>query len=208
MPKVAYTEEDRQRIRSTLISLALKRIAEQGVQHTTVEQIYKEAGISRTFFYTFFSTKEELVVEAIYYQQPKILAYACSLMKDPSLSWRAGVERFLYSCCYGEKNGIAILTPQDQKTLFRGMSFEESCIFRQKQSGLFGKLLEIFGIKPDREKINLFTNISLLAMILRSATAESMPLLVPETVDQTVSFQIEAILNELEKMRDQQPYDP
>ncbi len=208
MPKVAYTEEDRQRIRSTLVSLALKRIAEQGVQHTTVEQIYKEAGISRTFFYSFFPNKEELVVEAIYCQQPRILAYARSLMEEPSLSWREGVERFLYSCCYGEKNGIAILTPQDQKTLFRGLNFEGSCTFRKKQTKLFGDLLEIFGIKPNRDRINLFTNISLLAMILRSATAESMPLLVPEAVDQTVSFQIQAILNELEKMRQQEPSCP
>ena len=68
--------------------------------------------------------------------------------------------------------------------------------------------MEIFGIKPNRDRINLFTNISLLAMILRSATAESMPLLVPEAVDQTVSFQIQAILNELEKMRQQEPSCP
>ena len=33
-------------------------MAKQGFQHTTVEQIYKKVGISRTFFYTFFSTKE------------------------------------------------------------------------------------------------------------------------------------------------------
>ena len=50
MPKVAYSEEDRERIRAALVTEALERMARQGIQHTTVEQIYKAVGISRTFF--------------------------------------------------------------------------------------------------------------------------------------------------------------
>ena len=56
MPKVAYSEEDRQRIRSELVKTGLELMSRQGVQHTTVEQIYKKVGISRTFFYSFFSS--------------------------------------------------------------------------------------------------------------------------------------------------------
>lgn len=72
MPKVAYSEEERRQIRDDLIRASLELMAEQGIQHTTVEQIYKKVGISRTFFYSFFPTKEDLVIEALYYQQPKI----------------------------------------------------------------------------------------------------------------------------------------
>lgn len=56
--------------------------------------MYRAVGISRTFFYTFFSTKEDLIVETLYLQQPKILSYAQSLMADPALSWREGVLQF------------------------------------------------------------------------------------------------------------------
>lgn len=87
MPKVAYSEEERQQIRDDLIRTALELMAEQGIQHTTVEQIYKKVGISRTFFYSFFPTKEDLVIEALYYQQPKIIAYVNQLMSDPALTW-------------------------------------------------------------------------------------------------------------------------
>lgn len=45
MPKVAYSEEDRERIRAALVTEALERMARQGIQHTTVEQIYKAVGI-------------------------------------------------------------------------------------------------------------------------------------------------------------------
>ena len=114
MPKVAYSEAERQRIRTALISVGLELMAKQGIQHTTVEQIYQAVGISRTFFYSFFPTKEDLVVETLYLQQPRILAYIRTLLSDPTLSWRQAVEQFLYACCYGEKHGIAILTVEDQ----------------------------------------------------------------------------------------------
>ena len=96
MPKVSYSEEDRERIRQELLTTALNLMARQGIQHTTVEQIYKQVGISRSFFYTFFPTKEDLVVETPYLQQPRILAYAKRLMADTTLGWREAVRQFLY----------------------------------------------------------------------------------------------------------------
>ena len=201
MPKVAYSEEERARIREALVSAALERMARQGIQHTTVEQIYTAVGISRTFFYTFFPTKEDLIVETLYLQQPKILAYARSLMDDPALTWREGVERFLYACCYGERNGIAVLTVEDQQRLFRRLSPESYRLFRERQLRLFGDLLEIFGVRADTAAVRLFTNISLLAMVTRRAIPATLPLFVPEAADETVAFQIHAIADALTSMR-------
>ena len=75
MPKVAYSDEDRERIRTQLVAVGLELMAKQGIQHTTVEQVYKKIGISRTFFYSFFPTKEDLIVETLYLQQPKIIEW-------------------------------------------------------------------------------------------------------------------------------------
>ena len=57
MPKIAYSKEERERIRAELLQTGLDLMAKQGVQHTTVEQIYRKVGISRTFFYSFFPAK-------------------------------------------------------------------------------------------------------------------------------------------------------
>ena len=201
MPKVGYSEEERERIRAALVTTALDHMARQGIQHTTVEQIYTAGGISRTFFYTFFPTKEDLIVETLYLQQPKILAYARSLMDDPALTWREGVERFLYACCYGERNGIAVLTVEDQQRLFRRLSPESYRLFRERQLRLFGDLLEIFGVRADTASVRLFTNVSLLAMVTRRAIPATLPLFVPEAADETVAFQIHAIADALASMR-------
>ena len=201
MPKVAYSEEDRARIRASLVSVGLELMAKQGIQHTTVEQIYKRVGISRTFFYSFFQTKEDLIVETLYLQQPKILAYAQELMSDPALTWRDAVRQFLRACCYGEKNGIAVLTIEEQQLLFKRLSEESYRVFRDKQLRLFGQILERFGIRASQSRIALFTNLSLTVMVIRRAIPNTLPLFVPEAADETVGFQIDAIVDALERLK-------
>lgn len=201
MPKVAYSDADRERVRDDLITVALEKMVRQGIQHTTVEEIYRSVGISRTFFYTFFPTKEDLIVEALYTQQPKVLAHAQKLMDDPAFSWREGVRQFLVSCCYGEQSGIAVMTLEEQQNLFRRLSPESYQVFREKQANLFGNILKCFGIRADKETIGLFTNLSLTVMVIRRAVPKNLPFLVPEAADATVEFQINAIVDLLEKMK-------
>ena len=201
MPKVAYPEEDRSHIRKAMVATGLDLMARQGIQHTTVEQIYKTVGISRTFFYSFFPTKEALIVEALYLQQPKILAYVRELMADPALSWREAVRQFLCACCYGEHNGIVVLTLEEQQLLFRRLSEESYQLFREKQRRLFGQILEGFGVSATPARIALFTNLSLTVMVIRRAIPDALPLFVPEAVDETVRFQIDAIVSTLERLK-------
>lgn len=205
MPKAAYSQEDRAHIRTALITAAHELMAKQGIQHTTVEQIYRKVGISRTFFYSFFPTKEDLVVETLYFQQPRILAYVQSLMADPALDWRGAVRQFLHTCCYGEQHGIAVLTIEEQQLMFKRLSPESYRVFREKQTRLFGKILEFFGIQASAEHIGLFTNLSLTAMIIRKAVPDALPLFVPEAADAAVDFQINAITDALAQLRAQSP---
>ena len=205
MPKVAYSEEERARIRSELVAVGLELMARQGIRHTTVEQIYQRVGISRTFFYSFFPSREDLIVEALYLQQPKILAQVRTLMDDPALTWREAVRRFLHACCYGERNGIAVLTVEEQQLLFKRLTRERYLLFREKQLRLFGQILEGFGIRAAPDRVALFTNLSLTVMVLRRAIPDTLPLLVPEAADETVAFQIDAIVGALERLREPSP---
>ena len=201
MPKVAYSEEERARVRAALVDTGLELMARQGIQHTTVEQIYKKVGISRTFFYSFFPSKEDLIVETLYLQQPRILAYAERLIADPALSWREAVRQFLHSCCYGERSGIAVLTIEEQQLLFKRLSSESCRTFREKQRRLFGQVLERFGVQAAPERVALFTNLCLAVMVVRRAIPDTLPLLVPEAADETVAVQIKAIVDVLERMK-------
>lgn len=202
MPKVAYSKEDKTNIKNQLITVALELMAKQGIQHTKVEQIYTQVGISKSFFYSFFPTKEDLIVETLYLQQPRIIEYAKELMNDSALGWSEAVKKFLISCCYGEKNGIAVLTIEEQQLIFRHLSEKSNKQFRVKQQHLFEEILLVFGIEPSPKRIQLFTNLSLSVMVLCKAIPQNLPLFVPDVADETIELQINGIVNILKKFKE------
>ena len=87
--------------------------------------------------------------------------------------------------------------------IFRRLPPESRRVFREKQAKLFGGILECFGVRAHRERVSLFTNLSLTVMIVRRGIPGSLPLLVPEAVDQTIAVQIEGIVDCLERLREQ-----
>lgn len=122
-------------------------------------------------------------------------------MASSNSSWKDKVKQFLYTCCYGEKNGIVVLTIEEQQLLFKRLSKESYQLFRQKQFRLFGDILLNLGIKPDTEIVNLFINLILTVMIVKRAIPDTLPLFVPEAANDTVEFQINAIVEALDKIR-------
>lgn len=82
MSRKAYSEEERNKLRQELMQLTLKSIIERGVVHSSINYLCKELGISKTFFYSFYSSKEELILDAIRYQQPRLIDYAKRLMLE------------------------------------------------------------------------------------------------------------------------------
>lgn len=146
MARKAYSEQQREQVRNALLTTATQCIVDRGLVHSSIDVLCKKVGISKTFFYTFFSSKEELVLEALRCQQPKLLQYARQLMADPALSWRQGVRTFLETCVYGEKKGIAVLSIEEEQQVYRCLSPEHFQAFRNEQTKLFCDLLAIFGL--------------------------------------------------------------
>ena len=198
MPKVGYSEKEREGVRGRLMNACLELTVRQGVRRTTVEQLCRAAGISRSFFYTFFPSKEELLVEALYRQQPKLTDYARALAAELPLGEAA--RRFLHECCHGERSGIAVLSLEEQQLVFRRLTDEGYAQFREKQRRLFAGLLEIFGARADSERIGIFTNLCLAVIVTRRAIPDSMPLFVPEAADETLNVQIDGVVDWLESL--------
>ena len=119
MARKAYSDEERAQVKEALMVTMIRCIADRGLIHSSIDVLCRKVGISKTFFYSFFSSKEELVLHALRYQQPRLLDYARQLIEDPALSWRAGVEIFLKNCCYGAKSGVAVLSIEEEQRIFR-----------------------------------------------------------------------------------------
>ena len=137
MARKAYSEQEREYIRESLLTSVIQCIVDRGLIHTSIDVLCRKAGISKTFFYTFFSSKEELVLEALRYQQPKLLQYAQQLMDDPALSWRESVRTFLETCVYGEPKGVAVLSIEEEQEIYRCLSHEKFQTFIAEKTKLY-----------------------------------------------------------------------
>ena len=202
MPRKVYSDEEREQVKEALMSTVIQCIVERGLIHSSIETLCRKVGISKTFFYSFFPSKEELVLHALWYQQPRLLDYARQLMEDPALSWRAGVETFLKNCCYGAESGVAVLSIEEEQQARRCLSEENFQAFRQDQVSFYGKLLSIFGLPVDSIDPRLFGNLALSMMMVHKAIPDTMPFLFPEVAEDMVEFQVKALVDEMERIRE------
>ena len=202
MARKSYSEQEREQIRDKLLIAVLECIAERGLIHSSIDVLCGKAGISKTFFYRFFSSKEELVLQALRYQQPKLLSYAQSLMDNTDLSWRESVKTFLTNCCYGAKTGVAVLSIEDEKEIRSCLSEENFQAFRQDQIIFYRKLLTIFELPMDGIDPRLFGNLALSMMMVHKAIPDTMPFLFPEVAEEMVTFQVDALLDEMERVKE------
>ena len=202
MARKAYSEEERVEVRNALMATVVQCIVDRGLIHSSIDVLCKSVGISKTFFYTFFPSKEELVLEALRCQQPKLLDYAHQLMDDSSLSWRAGVETFLKNCCYGAKSGVAVLSIEEEQQVYRCLSEENFQAFRRDQVLFYSRLLAIFGLPVDSIDPRLFGNLALAMMMVHKAIPDTMPFLFPEVAEEMVDFQVKALVDEMERIKE------
>ena len=201
MARRSYTDEEREKIRENLVEEAIRCIVERGLIHTSVDLLCQKADISKTFFYTLFSSKEELVLQALRHQQPRLLARARALMDDPSLTWRQGAEQFLRDCCYGTRSSIAVLSIEEEQEAYRCLAPENFQVFRRDQLVFFGQVLTIFGIPAGAVDPRLFGNLALAMMMVYKAIPDTMPFLFPEVAEDMVEFQVKALVDEMERAR-------
>ncbi|EDP20641.1 TetR/AcrR family transcriptional regulator [Faecalibacterium prausnitzii] len=204
MARKSYSDKEREQVKESLMITVLQSIVKQGLVHSSIDTLCKKVGISKTFFYSFFPSKEELVLQALRYQQPKLLRYAQELMDDPKLSWRESVKAFLKNCCYGGKAGFAILSIEEEQQVHRCLSKESFQEFRNEQARLYHDLLTIFGVPENKVDPRLFGNLSLTTMMIYKAIPDAMPFLFPEVADDMVEFQINALLDEMQRAKKNQ----
>lgn len=73
MPPRVFTEEEREKLRISMLEQAIPLLEEYGLVHMSVDKITKKVGIGKSTFYNFFSSKEEYVSYALEYNRKKVL---------------------------------------------------------------------------------------------------------------------------------------
>lgn len=201
MPKVAYSNEEKEKVKEALIITGLKLMSEQGIQQTRIEQVYRQVGISRSFFYSFFPAKEELILEVIYYQQPKLIAHVQALVNESALDWKVQFRDFLYECCSNEVNRFAIMSVEEQQVLFKSLSKQRREEFREKQLKMFTQILRLFGLEIDEKRVKLLFNLVLSIIIVQRSIPNTLPFLFQEEAKTMLEVQCKGLIEYMENLK-------
>jgi AcrR family transcriptional regulator len=150
MPK-AFSAEEKERIRSSLLEKASELFARYGLRKTNIEDLTKAAGISKGAFYQFFQSKEELFLALLNDVERQQREKIAEFKIDPELPAAENLKAVLrFAFRYWESNNmLSQFSKEDYAYLLRKLpqnamaenlhadeSFIKSMIDAWRQAGL------------------------------------------------------------------------
>ena len=196
MSRKAYTREERESIRDSMIRRSVRVFAEKGLRNASLEDVYVPEGISKTFFYTFFPSKSSLIAEVFSSQSSEMLDV---LRKNV---WDYGAVNGMRETLSDVLDGRWFIASFDDQTYLRDiMSEEEFNAFKNDRIVLFADILNIIGVPVSRLDPRVFYNMLMSVVWTCCSPQSSMPFLYGEVARSSSDIQIERLVEYVSSLR-------
>ncbi|WP_066547645.1 MULTISPECIES: TetR/AcrR family transcriptional regulator [unclassified Sphingomonas] len=93
----AFTEEDRALARQILLAEGRRLFVEGGLKAVSLSSLSHAAGIAKTSFYAFFSSKEVLILDLLAAEAEGVTDRVMTPLSDPALSAAQALSTFLHA---------------------------------------------------------------------------------------------------------------
>lgn len=196
MSRKAYSEEERARLRRSMVERATAVVREKGLRDTGIEDVYVPEGISKTFFYTFFPSKPALMTEVLAEQTSSILAGLKANV------WEYGADNGLRETLKELISGKWYITSSDDQDYLRSALTPGE--FQSLMNGrivLFAEIQDILGIPVSRLDPRVLYNLLMSLVWTCRRDSGAMPLLYSEAMDRTTEIQIDQLASFLATLR-------
>ena len=196
MSRKAYTQEERESIRTSMLRRSARVFAEKGLRNASLEDIYSPEGISKTFFYTFFPSKTSLIAEMFRMQSSEMLE---ALRRNV---WDYGAVNGMRETLSDVLDGRWFIASFDDQVYLRDiMSEEEFNAFKNDRIVLFADILNMIGVPVSRMDPRVFYNMLMSIVWAHCSHQASMPFLYSEVVRTSSEIQIERLIEYLGSLR-------
>ncbi|MFQ6860851.1 MAG: TetR/AcrR family transcriptional regulator [Beduini sp.] len=203
MSRKAYSTEERIALKAKLHAIGLDLYLEKGIQNVKLPEVLKKAGISKPFFYTFYSSLGELILTIIEEQYSQIINLLELTQKDSSLTWRSKIEAFILSILHHKDQQLYILSPEEEVWLYQRLGKEKFDSFQKGQIELYSRLLTAWEIPVEIIPPQVLGNYLLTLVIIWNNAETSLPFFFHDYLDETAMLQIKLLLDHLEKIHNQ-----
>lgn len=196
MSKKAYSDKEREIIRTELMKRAETLFRKKGLQSTSIDEIYAPVGISKTFFYSFFPSKIHL---------------AEAVINDEFVKIRTSFHGNVWD--YGAENGMKetlkemvdgkyyFPTIEDQAYMRNQMSEAELSAFQDGLSDVFADMLNTIGIPETRLEPGVFCNLMMSILITGTIQENSTVLMYPDVSTKVSGIQIDEFVSYVLRMK-------
>ena len=144
-PKI-FSITDREELRVKMLDAGFELIKQYGMTHASVEKITQAAGLGKSTFYNFFSSKEEFVTGIMEYQRDRVKQHFENLLNGREKMTAAEGKEYLKLIVFSQNSIYQYLTVEDMEKLRRASSPEcvtpDDADYDQREAQILHGLLD------------------------------------------------------------------
>ena len=201
MPVRVFTEEEKKDIQKKMFEAGFTLIKQNGLTHTSVEKITDFAGIGKSTFYNFYTSKEEFVIDLIAYERNKAMQMIKEKLNGrPKLTVEES-KTLIRMIIYSQDSIYQYLKAEDVQKLYPAMK-KKGMIQSDLDSDVPAYLLSIFeGIRSDADPRIFLNFIRILALAVSQKDT-----LRQDVLDQTLELMFDKLFSYLFTAASPEPF--
>lgn len=170
----AFSEEDRARARQAILAEGRRLFIEGGFKAMSLAQLAGAAAIAKTSFYSFFPSKEALLLDILHGEAPGVQKRVMARLEDSAVPAREALTAFLHSLLheYATNPFLARLVAEPEVLLavarcVRPEDFERKAAWMERPLSTFFEVRIRSGeiqLRPPEVLVDLVRSVSLLAL--------------------------------------------
>lgn len=200
MSKKAYSEQEREQVRRDLLTVGLDRLSQRGLKDTRLQDIIREVGISKPFFYTYFTSLAELVIHIIGYQMELLYEAARKAAERPVLE--EGIADLICQVTHSRSHHFFIMTQEEELWVRSRLEQEEFERFQEEQELFYARLLSLWSIPKEKCTPKELGNLMLTVVLIYNSAVRSLPFFFSEELERTAKAQETALSRYLASLSD------
>ena len=152
-PKI-FSITEREELRVKMLDAGFELIKQYGMTHASVEKITQTAGLGKSTFYNFFSSKEEFVTGIMEYQRDRVKQHFENLLNGREKMTAAEGKEYLKLIVFSQNSIYQYQTVEDMEKLRRASSPEcvtpDDADYDQREAQILHGLLDhMEGVRQD-----------------------------------------------------------
>ncbi|MCR5147931.1 MAG: TetR/AcrR family transcriptional regulator [Eubacterium sp.] len=165
MPPRTFTEEEREKLRISMLEQAIPLLEEYGLVHMSVDKITKKVGIGKSTFYNFFSSKEEYVSYALDHNRKKLLDELDEKFPPGKKMKPAEVFQMWFSTLLSDNSIYKNFSAEDERALYEADKARGKEVSLARETYIAERLMvHIEGVKKDLDIALLANYIKLIVL--------------------------------------------